>query len=63
MYKIQKKPETGLAVLKFLDWAYHNGQALAEKLDYVPMPADVVTLVEKTWAAEVRAPGGKPVWQ
>jgi phosphate transport system substrate-binding protein len=62
VYKTQEKPATGAAVLNFFDWAYRNGQSLAEQLDYVPMPASVVGLVEKTWAAEIKDASGKPVW-
>jgi phosphate transport system substrate-binding protein len=58
----QTKPETGRQVIDFFDWAYHNGGQLAESLDYVPMPATVVKLVEDTWRQEVKGPDGKPVW-
>ena len=27
---------------------------MAEDLDYVPMPDNVVDLIEKTWAAEIK---------
>jgi phosphate transport system substrate-binding protein len=62
IYKQQAKPETAAEVLKFFNWAYHNGQQMAEHLDYVPMPAKVIDLVEKTWASEIKAADGKPVW-
>jgi phosphate transport system substrate-binding protein len=62
VYKSQKDAKMGAAVLNFFDWAYHNGQQLAEKLDYVPMPANVVSLVEKTWASTVKGKEGSPVW-
>jgi phosphate transport system substrate-binding protein len=62
VYKEQAKPATGLAVLKFFAWAYHNGGEMAEKLDYVPMPDSVVSLVETTWAKEIKGPKGQSVW-
>jgi hypothetical protein len=34
---------------------------MAAKLDYVPLPKNVVEMVEVTWAKEIKA-GGKPVW-
>ncbi len=34
---------------------------MAEQLDYVPMPAKVVTMVEDSWKTIV-GPDGKPVW-
>jgi phosphate transport system substrate-binding protein len=62
MHKKQDKPENAREVLRFFDWAYRNGQAMAEALDYVPMPAPVVKLVEESWKTELAGPDGKPVW-
>jgi phosphate transport system substrate-binding protein len=39
--------------LTFLDWALKNGQAQAKALDYVPLPDDVIRLVEAHWAKEL----------
>ncbi len=63
VYKDQEKPATGRAVLKFFDWAYHHGDSMAQKLDYVPMPANVVSLVEHTWKKEIKGSNGEAVWQ
>jgi phosphate transport system substrate-binding protein len=38
----------GEAVVRFLWWAVHQGQHFAAPLDYAPLPAQVVTMVEKT---------------
>ena len=46
--------------LKFFDWAYRKGDALAEALDYVPMPDNVVGLVQQEWA-KIKDPAGKPI--
>jgi len=62
VYKNQEKPESGKAVLSFFDWAYHNGGSMAEKLDYIPMPASVVKLVENTWKANIKGSDGSAVW-
>ncbi|ORJ61238.1 phosphate ABC transporter substrate-binding protein PstS [Geothermobacter hydrogeniphilus] len=62
MYKNQVKPETARAVLSFFDWCYKNGGEIANNLDYVPMPAKVVDMVEATWRQEIKA-SGKPVWK
>jgi len=62
LHKEQTKPETARQVIDFFDWAYHNGGQLAEGLDYVPMPAPVVKLVEDTWRQQVKGSDGKPVW-
>jgi phosphate transport system substrate-binding protein len=37
------------SVLKFLDYALHDGAADAEKLDYVPFPDSVVKQIEASW--------------
>jgi phosphate transport system substrate-binding protein len=47
--------------LKFFDWAYTKGGALAAQLDYVPIPETVTKLVESTWATSLKG-GGKPLW-
>jgi len=62
VYKNQDKPENGAAVLKFFDWAYHKGGNMAQELDYVSMPASVVSLVEKTWQKDIKGSAGKAVW-
>lgn len=61
VYKTQDKPANAAAVLKFFDWAYHNGGAMAQQLDYVPMPSSVVSLVEKTWANNIKDRSGNAV--
>ena len=35
---------------------------MAESLDYVPMPASVVSDVEKYWTNEIKGADGKPVF-
>jgi len=60
MHKVQDKPAQATASLKFFDWAYKNGDKTASDLDYVPMPAAVKTIVEKSWA-EIKDASGKPV--
>ena len=62
VYKTQDKPDNGRAVLSFFDWAYQNGDKMAEDLDYVPMPASVAKLVEQTWAKDINDKSGKAVW-
>lgn len=60
MYKSQDKPANAAAALKFFDWAFGNGDKMADELDYVPLPASVKDLVRKQWA-EIKDPAGKPV--
>jgi phosphate transport system substrate-binding protein len=61
MYKTQDKPTNAANSLKFFDWAYANGDKMADDLEYVPLPAPVKDLVRKSWSANVKDPAGKPV--
>lgn len=63
MYKKQANPAQALEVLKFLDWSYKNGAEDAMSLDYVPMPKQVVDMVESTWKSEMKDSSGNPVWK
>jgi phosphate transport system substrate-binding protein len=60
MHKLQDKPAEATATLKFFDWAYKNGDKVADDLDYVAMPAAVKTHIEKSWA-EIKDASGKAV--
>jgi phosphate transport system substrate-binding protein len=55
-------PAAATEALKFFAWAYKNGSKMAEDLDYVPMPAKVVTSIEKMWAADIKDGSGKPLF-
>ena len=61
LHKHQSKPEVAREVINFFDWAYLNGGKLADDLDYVPMPENVVKLVEQSWQ-QIKGPDGKAVW-
>jgi phosphate transport system substrate-binding protein len=60
MHKAQEKPANAKEVLTFFRWAYTKGDAMAESLDYVPMPDSVVKLIETQWR-QIRDASGKPV--
>ena len=62
IYKVQDKPANGEAVMKFFDWAYHHGSKMAESIDYVPMPPNLVSLVEHTFMKEVKDKAGKSLF-
>jgi len=49
MQKNPEKPEQSVEVLKFFKWALAEGQKMALELDYVPMPAATIPLIEATW--------------
>ena len=61
VHKQQPDAAKAKAMLKFFDWCYKHGTEMAQKLDYVPLPPQVVELVQATWAKEIKA-NGKPVW-
>ena len=61
MHKAPKDAASSEAALKFFSWAFKDGGKLATDLDYVPMPDNVVQMVQKTWAEQIKA-GDKPVW-
>ncbi|MBY0243449.1 MAG: phosphate ABC transporter substrate-binding protein PstS [Burkholderiaceae bacterium] len=62
MHKTQADGVKGKEVIKFFDWAFKNGGAAAAELDYVPMPANVVKLVQESWKANLKDASGKPVY-
>lgn len=62
MYKAQADAGRAKDVLKFFDWAYKNGGAMATELDYVPMPAPVVKLINAAWKTQLKDGSGKAVW-
>ena len=61
VYKDYADASKGKAILQFFDWAYKHGADMAKGLHYVPLPDNVVKLVEAEWAKEIKS-GGKPLW-
>jgi phosphate transport system substrate-binding protein len=62
VHKQVEDPATVLEALKFFSWAYANGSKMAQDLDYIPMPANVVTAIKKVWTSEIKDTSGKPVY-
>jgi len=62
MHLVQAEPEKAEEVLKFFDWAYAHGDAMAAELDYVPMPDSVVALIKSAWKAQIKDASGKSVY-
>lgn len=62
MHAAQDDATKGKEVLKFFDWAYKNGGAMATELDYVPLPAEVVKLVQSSWKTQLKDNAGKTIW-
>ena len=61
VYKQPSDPAALQTALKFFDWAYKSGEDMAKQLDYVPMPDNVVQVIQKTWAEEIKGGGGCPL--
>ena len=60
--KNQPDPAKARAMLGFFDWCYKHGANVAKSLYYVPMPMNVVDMVEETWSDEVKS-DGRAVWK
>jgi phosphate transport system substrate-binding protein len=61
VHRKQEDAASGAQVLKFFEWAYDKGDAMAAGLDYVPLPVMVKRLLKKQWSRSISA-GGKPVF-
>ena len=61
MHTVPQDAANSAAALKFFDWAYKNGAKMAEELDYIPMPDNVIALSRGEWA-KIKDSSGKPVF-
>ena len=62
---VYKKPADAVATgeaLKFFAWSYAKGANMAKDLDYVPMPANVVSDIQKMWSSDIKDSSGKPLY-
>lgn len=62
LHKTQDKPANAQQVLKFFDWSFKNGQKMAEELDYVPLPKELIAQIETSWKAQIKDGSGNAVW-
>jgi phosphate transport system substrate-binding protein len=60
--KDPKDAARSLNVIKFFDWAYKSGAAMATGLEYIPLPEAVQTAVRAAWHSQIMGPDGKPVY-
>lgn len=63
IHKTTADPAKAEAVLRFFDWSFSNGDALASSLEYVAMPDSVVAQIRATWKQQVKDANGNPVWK
>ena len=54
MRKQPRDAAAARAALDFFRWAYASGNEQAKSLDYVPLPAELVTQIEAYWAAQLK---------
>jgi phosphate transport system substrate-binding protein len=48
-------------VMRFFDWAFRNGAAAAQELEYIPLPGQVHDAIRAAWRDQVKV-NGQPVW-
>ncbi len=61
MHKVADDVNATKGVFQFFDWAFSKGQDAASELDYVPLPAEVVSQIKAQWASEVKDKDGKTI--
>ncbi len=59
VYQDQKDPARARALANFIDWAIHDGQAMAEGLEYARLPESIVKVNEGN--LKKLTAGGKPL--
>ena len=62
MPKQPRDAAAAIAALKFFEWAYKNGDKMAEDLDYVPMPDAVVNQIRAVWSSQIKGADGKMLY-
>ncbi len=62
IHKQPQDPAAAAEALKFFAWSYAKGGKMAQELDYVPMPANVVADIQKMWSADIKDASGKPLF-
>jgi phosphate transport system substrate-binding protein len=55
MHKEAADKAASAEAIKFFKWAFEKGGKAAEDLDYIPMPDNVVKLIEKTWSSDIKS--------
>ncbi|MGY3486866.1 phosphate transport system substrate-binding protein [Bradyrhizobium sp. USDA 4011] len=55
MHKEATDKAASQEAIKFFRWAFKNGAKMAEELDYIPMPANVIQQIEKTWSSDIKS--------
>jgi phosphate transport system substrate-binding protein len=59
LHKVATNPANTKEVVKFFEWAFANGDAMATELEYVALPNDVVKLIQTSLKANLKDASGK----
>ncbi|MFA9275826.1 MAG: phosphate ABC transporter substrate-binding protein PstS [Candidatus Aquirickettsiella gammari] len=62
LHKVPANAANTQEVVKFFDWAFSNGGAMATELEYVPLPTDVIKLIQASWKASLKDASGKALY-
>jgi phosphate transport system substrate-binding protein len=55
MHKDPADKAASAEAIKFFKWSFEHGGKMAEELDYIPMPDNVVKLIQKTWSTDIKS--------
>ena len=55
MHKNPADKAASAEAIKFFKWSFENGGKMAEELDYIPMPKNVIDLIQKTWSSDIKS--------
>jgi len=61
MHKTQDNPAIAREVVKFFNYAFTEGDKMAESLDYVPMPDNTVKLIQAHWKNNMKGKDGSAI--
>ncbi|WP_233831382.1 phosphate ABC transporter substrate-binding protein PstS [Paraburkholderia sp. ZP32-5] len=61
LHTTQDKAAEGTETLKFFDWSFKNGGQAANDLDYISLPASVVSEIKTQWKQKVKDSAGKSI--
>lgn len=49
--------------LKYFDWSFRKGNAIAQNLGFVSLPAEMMQSVRELWKAQIKDRTGNPMWR
>lgn len=57
----QEDEQKAKVMLNFFDWCFRYGKEYALTLDYIPLPENVYSTIERVWAEKITS-SGKKIW-